>query len=763
MFGAIKRIFTRAQVAAPEPAAERMPAQGLVSPPTPRLRAFPAQTPLPPEPARRSRVPTDDRTVDVSFVDILSQVPSELYGKLAPAGAGDNSFPVALPQVLEQLAHGAVKVSFGELRQAAPPGLFIDASNHDNRMVSLPLQTILKQLPPDAYSRRPDQKILEVGTDVPDLFGPKGEGHTQVRILSKEELRPGSTASPASARTTETTHLSPARIRTAPPGGLAPRPQPTPPKPAPVHKISAATLPRPYSLAPAATPQSPSQKSTPLPKAVIPQPRPAAPQKISAATLPPSASLGRTAAAPTPPMRPAPVRPAPATKPLEDRLAVPLGDLAAEWPEPVRQEIEALGIADAQCVLPMAEVGDALKHGKLEYSWQTLISWTLPPPSQPGSSELEDTVLDLPLNLIVPLYLARIKGSVTGRKAKTADSAPAVFTKVGTPNKPVPAATEPARVPASRPEAPNRPAAPVSPPPAAPVSAPAVPASPPAAKSGTGAGTLSLNLPTICANWPEPVRREIELLSLDALPVEIPLEVIEGGMRLGKVEFTWQQVCAWVQGCPPSVPAPATAETRLQLPLNVLAPLFIKHRPQRQARQSAALAEIPDVFNHTPPAPPAPQASPAPPAPAVSAQPAAPAVQAPPAKKPPEDIAELFGEPDKRNWTPNEIVQRTSGLPGVAGALITLQDGLLVAQCLPPSLKADTIAAFLPQIYGRMNQYSKEFGMGELKNFTLVMGDGILQIFNAGIIYFAVLGRTGVPLPQLELNIIVNELSRHTK
>ena len=139
MFGAIKRIFTKAQAAAPEPVADLMPAPGPVGPPPPRPRALAAQTPLPPEPVRRPRVPSEDKTLDVSFVDILSQVPSELYGKLAPAGAGDASFPVALSQVLEQLAHGAVKVNFGELRQAAPPGLFIEAGNHDNRMVSLPI------------------------------------------------------------------------------------------------------------------------------------------------------------------------------------------------------------------------------------------------------------------------------------------------------------------------------------------------------------------------------------------------------------------------------------------------------------------------------------------------------------------------------------------------------------------------------------------------------------------------------------------------
>jgi predicted regulator of Ras-like GTPase activity (Roadblock/LC7/MglB family) len=155
--------------------------------------------------------------------------------------------------------------------------------------------------------------------------------------------------------------------------------------------------------------------------------------------------------------------------------------------------------------------------------------------------------------------------------------------------------------------------------------------------------------------------------------------------------------------------------------------------------------------------------APAPAGPPASAKaPPAPSEAAPPAK-PPEDIAELFGEPDKRNWTPNEIVHKTSCLPGVAGAMIALQDGLMVAHCMPPNWKTDTIAAFLPQIFGRMNQYARELRMGELRSFSFFVEQGTLQIFAAGIIYFAVLSKAGQTLPQVELNVIATELSRHTK
>jgi len=92
-----------------------------------------------------------------------------------------------------------------------------------------------------------------------------------------------------------------------------------------------------------------------------------------------------------------------------------------------------------------------------------------------------------------------------------------------------------------------------------------------------------------------------------------------------------------------------------------------------------------------------------------------------------------------------------------------LQDGLMVAHCMPPIWKTETIAAFLPQIFGRMNQYARELKMGDLRSFNFTVENGTLQIYAAGIIYFAVLGKPGHALPQFELNIIASELSRHTK
>ena len=127
-------------------------------------------------------------------------------------------------------------------------------------------------------------------------------------------------------------------------------------------------------------------------------------------------------------------------------------------------------------------------------------------------------------------------------------------------------------------------------------------------------------------------------------------------------------------------------------------------------------------------------------------------------------IGELFGQPNKPTWTPAELVAGCTGLPGVAGAMIALQDGLLVASSLPPlDGKIDTLAAFVPQIFGRMNQYSKELKFGEVQVISFAVERGTLAIFRAGVIYFAALVKPGQPVPMPELNLVAVELSRHSK
>jgi len=208
-------------------------------------------------------------------------------------------------------------------------------------------------------------------------------------------------------------------------------------------------------------------------------------------------------------------------------------------------------------------------------------------------------------------------------------------------------------------------------------------------------------------------------------------------------------------------------ELKVALPLGLIAPLFMKSRNAGQRKKTAVADNIPDLFSAA--GKPLPQpasaeelAGPAPAVPPPTAAAPAPVVATAP-KKAPTNLSELFGEPEKKTWTPNEIVQRTTTLPHVEGAMIALQDGLLVASNMPQGMRTETIAAFVPQIFGRLNQYSKDLQLGATTAVSFSVDAGTMQVFNAGIIYFLAFGKSGSLLPLADLQLIAGELSRHTK
>jgi predicted regulator of Ras-like GTPase activity (Roadblock/LC7/MglB family) len=729
-------------------------------------------------------------TLTVPYSAIIKLIPQELWGKLAPSGVAGFNYNISRKSVLEQLPHGAVKVSFGELRRNAPSGVFINSAAEDARLVDLPLSEILAQLHPDALSRRPDQARKEVSAEVPDLFGARGERLAPLRVLEKKEVATSTFARQKGAVPGPAIPMGPAAPAAHPPAAApaaAPviRMQPPPASsPAPVSPPRPAA-PIPFSIPkPAATPVPPAAP------AVQPLPRPAAPVPVPIAHVPqPVTPPGfiQTPHASTPPQAPAQVEPAGAAS-----FAIALSVVAESWPDGVRQELAQLKIPDAKLILPAVDICEGLKRGRIQYSWRTLHSWIQPTPIYATPSPHDDLMLELPLRTLTPLFLEFIRANPVNRQVADAENITEFFRKAEQatgaspellqPLFPTPPQVAPASSVPMPGVVPVMPAAPVAAAPAPAVQAPAAPVTQatvapagPSAAPTIEKGALCLPIALIANGWPEPVMHDIASFGLGNSRVEIPLPMLEAGVKAGRVEFVWRDLCGWLN--PPSKPALVSinAENRITLPLGLVAPLFLKSRGASQAKKRANVDQsIPDLFNTgKPPAPPTapaptPEAAPttpvAEPAPAPAPV-AAPVVQAAAAvpKKLPTNLCELFNEPAKKSWTPNEIVQRTTTLPNVAGALIALQDGLLVATNMPPELKSETIAAFVPQIFGRLNQYSKELQMGDTKAVSFTVDCGTVQVYNAGIIYFAAFGKTASLLPLAELQLIAGELGRHTK
>jgi predicted regulator of Ras-like GTPase activity (Roadblock/LC7/MglB family) len=115
-----------------------------------------------------------------------------------------------------------------------------------------------------------------------------------------------------------------------------------------------------------------------------------------------------------------------------------------------------------------------------------------------------------------------------------------------------------------------------------------------------------------------------------------------------------------------------------------------------------------------------------------------------------------------RQMQPKDVVAHALSLPGVAGAVVALADGLRVDGQVPAEFNADTVAAFLPQIYERVNQSTRE-RMGTLNNVSFTVGNVPWKIYRVGSIYFAAFGRADENFPKAELAQLAAGLNRKSK
>jgi predicted regulator of Ras-like GTPase activity (Roadblock/LC7/MglB family) len=483
------------------------------------------------------------------------------------------------------------------------------------------------------------------------------------------------------------------------------------------------------------------------------------------------------AAAPAP--RPAPTQ-------TGDVISLPLNEILARLPGDLAAQV--LSRPGVMFPLSASFALAQLRTGAVRIPFGQLRQGS-PPGTFVDNAAHDNSLIDLPLPLILaaigPAGLARrpdqkqasvpdevtgIFGTEHGRLTHAAKEAPApaapkpitpVVPKPAVPTVPPPAAHKPAFSFPSVPAAPKAPApAPIpfaAPKPASsPPHATARPTPPPPAAAHVPTGeTVGITLAAVSAAWPAPVRQEIEMFNLGNSTISIPVGRLEAGMKSGRIAFTWAELCGWLSL---PMPPPANGECQVELPLQVIVPLFLaKHRAATPRKVVSIDANLPDLFAGLgrPVAP-------------ASASATAPATATAPVVAPPQPapavaanaLGQILGQPEKRDWTPQEIAQQILSLPGIAGVLLASNDGLLVAGQMPAPLKAETLAAFLPRIFTHAGLCTGEVQLGTLRALRLSAGPASCVVCKAGTLYLAALGQPGQALPEAALERIAAELAQ---
>ncbi len=291
--------------------------------------------------------------------------------------------------------------------------------------------------------------------------------------------------------------------------------------------------------------------------------------------------------------------------------------------------------------------------------------------------------------------------------------------------------------------------------------------------------TFPAALAALSENWPDELKLEIVRGNLASLSVPLDAGTVEAGLKRGRIVMSWKALRSLAK--PGSMPSP-NDNLELDLPLKVVAPLFFaaKRNAPQSRKVTKVSEEIPNLFFGFP------KAAPGTPAvqPATSIPMADPAAR--PVEKPVEkrngnsnffvrtEDGEVQNQDEavylppavpqtdftSRRALPKDVVGEAAKLPGVAGALVTLPDGLRVASEVTAGLNPDTLAAFIPQIYERMNQSTRELRMGVLNNVAFTVGSVPWKIFRVNSVYFAVFGQAGASLPSVQLARLAGELDR---
>lgn len=517
----------------------------------------------------------------------------------------------------------------------------------------------------------------------------------------------------------------------------------------------------------------------------------------------PAAVAKPAPAIPTPPRPAAPARHTPASEPSGAGAPAPsvevahlsLAAIISRFPEELKSLVIAPPESSATISFPVPLIHRQLASGSVKMSFASLHRQAPPGvfgPLPPGDKRQVEIPLKEVFRHVRPQTLKRRNDQ---RPLDAADGEFSLFGNAENPHQIAPTTPElsprrdstaldfqpPARAVAPEPSVPAalpaKPADLVPPtsmrivPPPAGMSAPKPSAPAPAAPSAPVAATdlppLTLPLSTLAGAWPEPIRSEVATLD-PATTVTLPGNAVSAGLAKGKVFFTWGEIRAALQPAP-AQPSAHDAQTELLLPLKFVAPAFLASGKKAQPdRKAAAVLDdsIPALFSPSQPAPPLAAPAPLPAAPVAAAAPAphpAPIPAAPVSAKVAGTIGEILGTPDQHEFTPATIVAGTVKLAGVAGAIVAMQEGLPVATALPDGVKSEVVAAFLPQIFARLNQYAGEMKLGDVDDLLFTTHGAQCQIYRLGAVYFAVLGHPGAVLPARELRIIAGEIGRQIR
>lgn len=271
-------------------------------------------------------------------------------------------------------------------------------------------------------------------------------------------------------------------------------------------------------------------------------------------------------------------------------------------------------------------------------------------------------------------------------------------------------------------------------------------------------GYTVFRLQDLWGAWPTQVKTD-ELLRYKDAPVYIPDAFLQVELKKGRLLCTADTLKSWIRDPKARRAMPNSNQFTLELPLKIIVPAFIQKTGQ--TRQTPRPFESgPAMYtpaHHTAPIPELRTDTVIRQASIAVEQTTAVGVSSSPRPEPTTTTV-AAPQPAVRKPDPAGLVAQALTLPGVAGAIIALPNGVIAAQKLPKDLNPDAVAEFVHRAMDQINQCATVLRQGYTTRLSFTVGEISWAIFKRGAIYFAVMSRPNQMLPEESLGLLAAEL-----
>ena len=423
-----------------------------------------------------------------------------------------------------------------------------------------------------------------------------------------------------------------------------------------------------------------------------------------------------------------------------DRIAITLAKIIETAPTEIKSLIPDLASIAGNLEVPAEIVLPQLAKGKVQITAAQLFEWS---PANTFSNAPADPYQKITLPLQEVLAKA---GSVLKRKQPTKKlegfSGQNFFSDGATAPKTEPEPAAPLFAPT--PSSVQKKSVETTFEPAIPVDRPVT--QPRAIAPGAPTGFVSIALTAVLDHLPDAIKGEAQRIAKDTT-IQFPANDLGNVLKTGKINFTWSQLIGWMK--PAQSSSGGSGGTQVNLPLKAVVGPFMAAMRQNPlpADAESPKEDIAGMFIS--------KSTTATPPPSSVADTTI-------ATKSDIHLGELLGDPDKRNWTPMEIVQRVAGLPGVSGSFISLLEGQIAAADMSDT-KFDLVAFKIPKLYRTTAEQVEEMNLGQPSYLSFSVEGVPWLIFKVGSIFFTVQGRSGDLLPVARLQSIAIEIGHQRK